>query len=160
MVAVSMGRKLKMKKHRKMASLFVALTIAMMGVMPALAADSASVSLTATVLPLVISISVAPTSVEFGSIVQGHGSEGKTVIITSASTVSIDLSVSVTEVGSFYADNLGLGDAVVTDWSGVIFVDGDGDSLEVYLYLQVPIDAPTGLQEGTLVFWAEKFVPT
>ncbi len=99
-----------------------------------------------------ISISVNPTTIGFGTMVQGESSEPQTVTITSTSDVDITLIASVTEVGNFYVDNLGLGDAVVTAWEDTI-LEG-GAPLPVELVLNVPIDAPTGLQSGTLVFWA------
>lgn len=113
-----------------------------------------TVSLTVTVEAFVpfVSISVDPTSIGFGSVVQGEFSVPQTVTITSASTVSIDLDASVNEDGSFYADNLLLDGSDLPVWDNTIFEGGD--PLPVQLVLEVPIDAPTGLQAGTLVFWA------
>ena len=114
--------------------------------------SDATVSLTVFVDPVIISISVDPTSIDFGTMVPGRSSEGKWVTITSASTVSIDLSVSVEEDDTFYTDNLGLGNAHVSNWGQIIFVGGD--PLPVYMYLEVPDDATLGIHEGTLIFWA------
>lgn len=120
--------------------------------------SEATVSLTVFVEEApVISISVYPTTIDFGSIAQGGVSGPEQVLITSASTVSIDVSASVDEVGSFYTDNLLIGSSHVVDWRWTL--TDEGPSVNCGLSLGVPSGATLGLHEGTLVFWAQEAGP-
>jgi hypothetical protein len=117
-----------------------------------------SVGLTAEVTeyipPTIISISVTPTSIDFGTITQGEPSPDFEVSVASASTVDVEVSASVIEVGTFYTDNLNLNDGPVSAWTTIIAEGGAPVSVELVLY--VPIGATLGTHEGTLVFWAEQ----
>lgn len=116
--------------------------------------QSGTVSMTVLVEEApVISISVSPTTIGFGSIAQGGVSDIEQVLITSASTVSIDVRASVDEDDKFYTDNLLLGDNHVVDW--IYTLTQAGSSVNVGLTLHVPSGATLGLHEGTLVIWAE-----
>ena len=139
------------------ATLFAAILIAMAGVMPALAEEhDTNVVLTVEVVPL-IRINVSPSLLVFGQVLQGDF-VFEEVEVTNEGTVKIDLSVSLTveTTPGFYADNLELTvdlDTYTVDNFGMTMLDDE--TATVVLGLNVPIDAPTGLHEGTLVFWAE-----
>lgn len=130
----------------------------MAGVMPALAEEhETSVDLTVDVVSL-IRINVSPSLIVFGQVLQGDF-VFEQVEITNEGTVKIDLSVSLTveTTPGFYAENLELAvglDTYTVDNFGMTLLDDE--EATVVLGLNVPIDAPTGLHEGTLVFWAEE----
>ena len=109
---------------------------------------SNAVDMTATIEalpPEVVSISVDTTSVDFGTIVQGEDSAVKIVEITNTGDVAVDVTYSIVEDGTFYADNL--------DVTGVPGTIPYLDSLTANLQL---VDV-VGFGEYTavLVFWAE-----
>ena len=139
-------------------TIFVAILIARVGVMPALAVEhEANVDLTVEVVPF-IRINVSPSLIVFGQVLQGDF-VFEQVNITNEGTVKIDVSVSLTveTTPGFYADNLELTvgpDTYTVDNFGITMLDDE--TATVVLGLNVPIDAPTGLHEGTLVFWAEE----
>ena len=134
----------------------------MAGVMPALAVEpETSVDLTVEVVPF-IRINVSPSLIVFGQVLQGDFVFEK-VNITNEGTVKINIWVSLTleTTPGFYADNLELtvdsGDTYTVDnFNMTLLAD---EEATVVLGLNVPIDAPTGLHEGTLVFWAIEYVP-
>lgn len=107
----------------------------------------------------IISISVEPSDIDFDSIVQGQSSESQTITITSTSNVDVYVTASITgeTTPDFYDDNLELEfeykTYAVSGFEMNILVNEPPKVVGVIL--SVPLNAPTGLQEGTLVFWAE-----
>ncbi|GAH85396.1 unnamed protein product, partial [marine sediment metagenome] len=103
-------------------------------------------------LPEIVSIFVTPTTVDFGDLYEGEPSAPETVTVTNTGTVDVTVTAGISNT---FFHSLTLNDghyASGTGWAlGTI---SESVSLPVYLVLTVPVGAPTGLQEGTLVFTA------
>ena len=128
-----------------MATLLAAVLIAMMGIMPALAPPTASVPLTVTVFVPIISISVDPTSVDFGTPRPGDAPTAKIVITNNG---NVDVTVSETVSGTFFIANLAVSGTYVS-----IAISGTGDA---DLTLTIPGGTSAGLQTGSILFTASE----
>ena len=152
-----------------MATLLTAILIAMMGVMPALADDSANVPMTVTVLEIeVVSISASPSTISFGTVTQGDAVEATDdpVVVTNLGNVNVTIDVSVGGVNqTFYETYLYTSPddstwTVVTDWVKAAHVILTTSTTEdIYLQIDMGTATPTaGLYSATLVIFAEKSV--
>ena len=102
----------------------------------------------------VVSISVDPMSVDFGLVTMGTESAIETVTITNEGTVEVDISASVST--AFYEDYLridGTGILLWDTWTHSIVVAG---TMPLDLTLDLTTCRESGIQEDTLVFWAEE----
>lgn len=104
----------------------------------------------------VISISVDPTSIDFGFIVQGEVSDPKHVIITSNSDVIIDVIATITGTDiTFFESCLMINDAIPSPWPGLVETGVEpGTTFDVDLGLDLSSWGAVGSYSGTLVFWA------
>ena len=138
------------------ATLLAAVLIAIAGVMPALALESDTTTLTATVLPTLLYISVPPT-VTFGEVQRDAQGQVLMEIQTGGEPPdTVDLTASlVDDVPPFYdvaPGGLTLNGQAVAGYLetgvalGVHFID---------LVFTVPPDALTGSHSGTLTIYAE-----
>jgi adhesin HecA-like repeat protein len=109
------------------------------------------VTLNATILTAV-SISVEPSSIDFGELVAGVVSDPHTITITNLGGTSVDVTAEVTGDSLFIA-GLWLDTALWDFYAATILEDG---STTTDVTLNVPGDyTETGSIEGTLTFWAE-----
>ena len=115
------------------------------------APSSVSVALTATILPAV-SISVAPTSIDFGELAAGDVSSAHTITITNLGGKSVDVTAEATG-DSLYVDGLWLDEGLWDVYSATI---AKSAYTTTDATLHVPEDyTDLGTREGTLIFWAE-----
>lgn len=116
--------------------------------------SEATVGLTALVEEFIptISISVTPTSVDFGTVIQGGESvPRKSITVTNTGDVSVSVTHSIVEDEVFYASYLrGVPEFQMTSKGYLDF--------EIYIDLSTEFDF-TGTASGTLVFWAEAVPP-
>ena len=124
-----------------MATLLAAVLLAMMGVLPALAGSTASVPLTVTVIP-VVSISVEPTSVDFGGVGPGT-TQNATIDINNDGDVNVTVTAEIS--GAFYTANL----AITGNYTSLV----TGAIGFAYLNLTIPGDA-VGTYNGSILFTA------
>jgi len=104
--------------------------------------------------PEIISISVDPGDLDFGTIYEG-GSGTSSVTITNDGNVNISV---IATLGSevpvgFYTSNFKLDNLAVSDWS--ILNLGPGASELVGLGLDIPVGTEHGVRTAILTFWAE-----
>lgn len=104
--------------------------------------------------PEIISISVDPSDIDFGTIYEG-GSGTSSVTITNDGNVEVSV---IATLGSevpvgFYTSNFKLDDLTVSDWS--ISLLGLGASELVGLSLDIPVGTEPGFKTAILTFWAE-----
>ena len=129
-----------------MATLLAAILIAMMGVMPALAAPTASVPLTVNVVPIVsikITDPTPPAGVDFGTPRPG---EAPTATITIENDGDVAVTVVATVSGTFFITNLGVSGTYASLAKGAT---GDAD-----LTLTIPGDATAAIHTGSILFTA------
>ena len=109
--------------------------------------------LTTTVELPMVSISVSPTNINYGPLMRGETSATHVITVENIGEVSVDVTYSIVEDGSFYADYLKL------EVSGSPFVMGTiatTASLAIDSFVTLSGDfAFSGDYTGTLVFWAE-----
>jgi len=110
-----------------------------------------SVGADTEVLADLISISIDPTSLNFGPVYRGQSSDIEGVTIENTGTVSVD--VSATTDSPFYQVALTLSGDSVDQW-GVTMAYG-ASSHVVDAQVNVPSDWPAGFETGTIIFWAE-----
>ena len=112
-------------------------------------------------VPVVIAISVEPTSVDFGSVTAGVASDPQTVTVTNTGNVAEDFSATIeneSPVGVYTGSpGLTIGGASVSAW-GVTNVPVSEAKSEA-LVLTVPTGTAPGTYTATLVFWAEATGP-
>ena len=129
-----------------MATLLAATLIAMAGVLPALAGETASVPLTVEVVPIVsikIIMPLPPEGVDFGTSRPG---ESPTAIIIILNDGDFDVTVSETVSGAFFIANLGVSGTYTSILKGL-----DG---EATLTLNIPADATADTHTGSILFTA------
>ena len=98
----------------------------------------------------VISISVTPTSIDFGTVIMGKISDPETVTITNTGNVDVDVDASVQ--GSFFGSYLRIDGAAVAAFGVTI---PETDDYDASLTLDLSGVTSTGTYDGTLIFWAE-----
>lgn len=114
--------------------------------------SGSQIGLTVNVLPDLIQISVAPTTIDFGQLYAGSQSADKPVTITN--TGSVTVKVTATTSGSdFYATCLQINGGAVSAWNTTI---AKTENAIANLHVIVPNPYPAGVTTGTIVFWAEK----
>jgi len=121
--------------------------------------SSESVSMTAGVPAPIVSISVSPLSVDFGSVYAGTSSDPQTIMVTNTSPIiSEDITASVTNESrpDFYANNLTLDAQAVAAWGVTLTVGESSASPSVEAVLAIPEGTEVGMLTATLVFWAEE----
>lgn len=111
-------------------------------------------TLTAVFVLDVVSISVYPTSVDFGTVIMGTTSNLETVKITNEGNVMVEIDATVD--AGFFGSYLRLDNVPVGDWSDLTKNIDVGGKLGVSLVLDLTGYRDVGGREGTLVFWAEK----
>jgi len=119
--------------------------------------SSEAIRMTASVPAPIISISVSPLSVDFGSVYAGSSSATKTITVTNTSPIlSEDITADVINESraNFYGAHLTLDGAGKAVWK--IENLGPGTPQDVSAVLTVPADAEVGTLTATLVFWAEE----
>ena len=108
------------------------------------------VDLAATILPAV-SISVDPTSIDFGELLPGDVSDAHTITITNLG-VKVNVTAEVSG-DSLFVDGLWLDEGL---WNVYAAIIDKGGSTATDATLHVPEDyIETGSRDGTLIFWAE-----
>lgn len=115
---------------------------------------SSSTSLESVVRDPVISITVSPTNVDFGTIIRGHDSDPVQMTVTNIGETKVKITTDVNP--EFYQDNLYLGGDLADSWSYEPL--GIGSSVDRTLVLKVPQSATPIEYSGTLVFWAEEYI--
>jgi len=121
--------------------------------------SSESVSMTAGVPAPIVSISVSPLSVDFGSVYAGTSSDPQTIMVTNTSPIiSEDITASVTNESrpDFYANNLTLDAQAVAAWGVTLTAGESSASPSVEAVLAIPEGTEVGMLTATLVFWAEE----
>ena len=112
-----------------------------------------SATLTADILPAV-SISIDPTSIDFGELVAGDTSDPHTITITNLGGKSVDVTAEVTGDSLYVNENgLWLDEGLWDVYSATIHKD-EYTMTDATLHVGVNY-AGLGTQEGTLIFWAE-----
>ena len=141
-------------KSKTMATLLVAVLIAIAGVMTALAADD-TVTLTASVEAATLSITASGGA--FGPVTPGTPATGTPldIVITGEPTWSVDLSADLSETEEFFeaaVDGLTIDGTVADDWESTVLVEV---SPSLPLVFTPPAGAAAGGYSATLVIFAE-----
>lgn len=153
-------------RKKTMATLLVATLIAIAGVMPALAADTATVPMTVTV-PKIISITASPSTISFGTVTPGTPAPATDdpVVVTNTGNVNVKITVSVEGTDkSFYDTYLYTSPddatwAIVTGWvpTDHVIPHTTSNTEEIYLQINLGTDSPEGrLYSASLVVFAEE----
>ena len=116
--------------------------------------DNQSVSLMANIIPA-ISFSVHPSSLNFGSVGPGDTSDPQDLLISNHGTWDLRITASVTDTAAnLYVLGLRLDEVM---WSVFSLLVDRNEAEECSATLTVPDNyTHTGLQSGTLIFWAEQ----
>jgi hypothetical protein len=116
--------------------------------------DNQNISLTANIIPA-ISFSVNPSSINFGSLGPGDTSDPKDILISNHGTWDLLISATVTDTAqNLYVLGLKLDDV---KWNAFSLLVDRNEAEECAATLTVPMTyTRTGLQSGTLIFWAEE----
>ena len=99
----------------------------------------------------VISISVSPTTIDFGEVIMNTVSDPETVTITN--TGNVDVYVDATVQGAFFGSYLRIDGGSVAGFGTTISEAGFDD---VDLTIDLTGVSSTGSYDGTLIFWAEE----
>lgn len=116
--------------------------------------NSEAVQMTLAVPAPIISISVSPLSIDFGSVYAGSTSSTQPITVTNTSpsiTVDIDAEVFNESRPPFYETNLELDGQGISTWE-ISLAPGTPQGVSVVLY--VPSATDMGTLTATLVFWA------
>ncbi len=117
---------------------------------------SETTTLETTVELPIVSISVTPTDVDYGTLMRGETSATKVITVDNIGDVPVDISASVIEDEAFYASYLTLDTLSVSAWEALDLAPLDPD-LTIDSVLTLPSNfAFFGDYTGTLVFWAEE----
>jgi len=114
-------------------------------------ANSGNIGVTIDIPADLIQISIAPSSVDFGTVYPGHSSEVKNLTITNTGTVTENVSAST--ASEFYSNCLKMDSKAVALWSVSLT---EAANKVVSLQVTVPSSGVSGTKTGTIVFWAEK----
>ena len=147
-----------------MSTLLAAILIAMMGVMPALAADTASIPMTVTVVKI-ISITASPSTISFGTVTPGTAGPATDdpVVVTNTGNVDVTIEVSVEGTAdSFYEAYLYTSPddttwTIVTSWvtASHVIPHTTSNTEDIYLQIDLGSDVPEGgTYSATLVVFA------
>jgi len=120
----------------------------------AIRVNSQTVTLSGEARSPMVSISVTPTSIDFGTIVLGKSYDVDDVTIDNTGETDILLSAELYTDDGFYAASLTLDSALVAVW-GSTMTELQADKV-VDLDLVVARTAAPGVHTATLVFWAEE----
>lgn len=101
----------------------------------------------------IVSISVDPTSIDFGEMVLGEYIDVANVRVYNTGETDVDLTAELMEDDGFYASSLYLDDYSVASWDKTL---AEGANRLVDLELDIPRDADPGEHTAVLVFWAEE----
>ena len=153
-----------MRLDKKMATLLAAILIAMMGVMPVLAADTASIPMTVTVVKI-ISITASPSTISFGTVTPGTAAPATDdpVVVTNTGNVDVTIEVSVEGTDeSFYESYLETSPddttfTAVTSWvtASHMIPHTTSNTEDIYLQIDLGSDVPEGgTYSATLVVFA------
>ena len=104
----------------------------------------------------VVSITVSPTSVDFGSVVAGTTSAARIVTVTNAGTVPVIVTAEAPAPGVNLFSYLLIDGNAPSAYSMPLYTTDDDD---VSLTLPVPLGQPSGARTGTLVFIATPATP-
>lgn len=115
--------------------------------------NGTGVDITTEILPDLIQISVTPNILDFGQVYRGHSATDTVDIVN---TGSVDTLVTVSTTSSFYADNLAVDFTSLASWDVLILYS---ESHVADLEVTVPSEYPAGIETGTIIFWAEKYIP-
>jgi hypothetical protein len=137
----------------------------MMGVMPVLAAESANIPMTVTVVKI-ISITASPSTISFGTVTPGTAAPATDdpVVVTNTGNVDVTIEVSVEDTDdiSFYEAYLytSPNDAtwtIVTSWvtASHVIPHTTSNTEDIYLQIDLGSDVPEGgTYSATLVVFA------
>lgn len=101
----------------------------------------------------IVSISVTPTSIDFGPLVLGKYYDVADVTVENTGETDVALTAELMDDDGFYALSLYLDDFSVASWSKSL---AESASKTVDLELDIPRDADPGEHTAVLVFWAEE----
>lgn len=126
---------------------------------------SGSVSMSAET-PQIVAINVTPTSIDFGTLYPGQMSPPTTIDVVNIGTVVVDVTTSIVETGTFFADNLYLDETYPTGTTKVPGYNIFGLAVDATkspapnAWVEVPSDyEAAGTVTGTLVFEATQSPP-
>jgi len=115
--------------------------------------DSEAVGMTVEIIPA-ISLSVNPSSVDFGNLGPGDTSDPQTIVITNLGAWDLLISTTVTDSAQdLYVSGLKL-DNVKWDAFSIPILRGEADQCAATLTVPETY-SEIGLQSGTLIFWAQ-----
>jgi len=121
---------------------------------------SGSVVVTTVNVPKILSISVTPPSLNFGTVMPGENVPGDTITVTNTGTVTVDVDAELNRSGTVF-DYLRLAgySPPPSNWPGKDGLKG-GEPVSLTTELQVPRDySAKGPETATLIFWATPSLP-
>jgi len=112
--------------------------------------DTDIVSLKTEVVDDIIQLNITPTSFDFGQLHRGESSAELAVSITNEGNMAVK--VTATSESAFYNASLAIGGVGLVDWSQEL---AEKASCSPPLQVTVPLDWPSGVESGTIIFWAQ-----